>query len=56
MANSLTNLEEKFSDKASLEGLAFLMLANETIHKINSNAVTFAEDLSNYPSLCFPLN
>lgn len=32
------------------------MIANETVHKINSNAVTFAEDDSNYPSLCLPLN
>lgn len=32
------------------------MLANETVHKINSNAVTFAEDETNYPSLCYPLD
>lgn len=32
------------------------MLANETVHKINSNAVTFAEDETNFPSLCLPLD
>jgi len=49
-------LENYFTENASIDGLAYLMLANETVHKINSNAVTFAEDETNYPSLCYRLD
>ncbi|KAL4487185.1 hypothetical protein ABPG72_017904 [Tetrahymena utriculariae] len=49
------NLDEYFGENSSIDGLVYLQLANETVHKINSNAVTFVEDESNYPSLCFPL-
>jgi len=50
------NLSDYFNENISLDGLVFLMLANETVHKINSNAVTFAEDETNFPSLCLPLD
>lgn len=31
------------------------MLANELIHSINPDAITIAEDVSGYPSLCRPV-
>lgn len=49
-------LSDYFNENISFDGLVFLMLANETVHKINSNAVTFAEDETNFPSLCLPLD
>lgn len=48
-------MKEYFNENISIDGLVYLMVANETIHKINSNAVTFAEDESNFISLCHPL-
>ena len=43
---------EYFNHNAEIESLVYLMLANELIHSLNKNAITIAEDVSGYPTLC----
>lgn len=43
---------EYFSEATDIESLVYLMLANDLIHDINPDAITIAEDVSGYPSLC----
>ena len=46
-------LSEYFNeDNINLDGLVYLMIANETIHKINSNASTFVSESTLFPTLC----
>lgn len=37
------------------EGVVYLMLANDMIHKILPDAITVAEDVSGMPGLCRPV-
>lgn len=46
------NYEEYFNEDIELPSLAYLTLANKLIHMINPKAITIAEDVSGYPSLC----
>lgn len=46
---------EYFSENTDLTGVAYLMLANEVIHKLFSDAITIAEDVSGMPGLCIPI-
>lgn len=38
------------------ESLAFLMLCNKLIKKLDSSLITIAEEYSGYPTLCGPIN
>ena len=46
---------EYFGAGVDLEGVVYLMLANEMLHTIYPNCVTIAEDVSGMPALCVPL-
>ncbi|KAL4439336.1 hypothetical protein ABPG74_016999 [Tetrahymena malaccensis] len=43
---------EYFNHDAEIETLVYLMLANELVHEIYPDAITIAEDVSGYPTLC----
>lgn len=43
---------EYFNELVDLDSLIYLMLANDLIHELNPDAITIAEDVSGYPSLC----
>ncbi|KAF9518695.1 glycoside hydrolase family 13 protein [Hydnum rufescens UP504] len=45
---------EYFGDQVDLEGVVYLMLANDLVHDIYPNAITIAEDVSGMPLLCIP--
>ncbi|GLB34035.1 putative carbohydrate-binding module 48 (Isoamylase N-terminal domain) [Lyophyllum shimeji] len=47
---------EYFGDAADIEGIVYLMLANEAIHDLYPNAITIAEDVSGMPLLGLPVN
>jgi 1,4-alpha-glucan branching enzyme len=35
-----------------MDGIVYLMLANDLIHLINPDAISIAEDVSGFPTLC----
>lgn len=43
---------EYFSMKTDVDGVAYLMLANDLIHSIFSESISIAEDVSGMPGLC----
>lgn len=43
---------EYFGLQTDLDGIIYLMLANTLIHKIRPGAITIAEDVSGFPTLC----
>ncbi|CAD8120775.1 unnamed protein product [Paramecium sonneborni] len=45
-------LHQYFNELVDIDSLVYLMLANDLIHELNPNAITIAEDVSGYPSLC----
>ena len=49
------NYQEYFGEFFNEESSVYLMLANSLIHKINSEALTIAEDFSGMPGLCRPI-
>ena len=46
---------EYFGAGVDLEGVVYLMLANEMLHTVYPNCITIAEDVSGMPALCVPL-
>eukprot|EP00349_Pseudokeronopsis_sp_Brazil_P000062 CAMPEP_0202956238 /NCGR_PEP_ID=MMETSP1396-20130829/757_1 /ASSEMBLY_ACC=CAM_ASM_000872 /TAXON_ID= /ORGANISM="Pseudokeronopsis sp., Strain Brazil" /LENGTH=156 /DNA_ID=CAMNT_0049673163 /DNA_START=428 /DNA_END=895 /DNA_ORIENTATION=- len=46
------NYKEYFGVHVDVEGIVYLMLANDLIHQINPDAITIAEDVSGMPTLC----
>lgn len=45
------NYKEYFGTHVDLDGIVYLMLANNLVHEIFSGAVTIAEDVSGMPTL-----
>ncbi|KAA1081755.1 alpha-1,4-glucan branching enzyme [Puccinia graminis f. sp. tritici] len=45
---------EYFGPGVDEEGVTYLMLANQLVHKINPHAISIAEDVSGMPGLCRP--
>lgn len=45
---------EYFGPGVDEEGVTYLMIANELIHKLNPHAISIAEDVSGMPGLCRP--
>lgn len=43
---------EYFNENVEIESLVYLMLANKLIHSIYKDAISIAEDVSGYPTLC----
>lgn len=37
------------------DGVRYLMMANELVHKVNPKAVTIADEFTNFPKLCAPV-
>lgn len=46
------NYKEYFGEQVDIDGILYLMLANELIKEINPDAITVAEDVSGMPTLC----
>lgn len=46
------NYKEYFGTHVDVEGIVYLMLANDLVHSIYSDAITIAEDVSGMPTLC----
>lgn len=46
------NYNEYFGVQVDIDSVAYLMLANELIHRLVPNAITVAEDVSGMPTLC----
>ena len=47
---------EYFGPAVDEEGVGYLMLANEMLHKIYPECITIAEDVSGMPALCLALS
>ncbi|KAM5456386.1 alpha-1,4-glucan branching enzyme [Microsporum audouinii] len=47
---------EYFGHSVDDEGITYLALANEMLHRIYPNCITVAEDVSGMPALCLPLS
>ncbi|KAI0036776.1 glycoside hydrolase superfamily [Vararia minispora EC-137] len=45
---------EYFGDQVDLEGVVYLMLANDAMHSLYPDVITIAEDVSGMPLLCVP--
>lgn len=43
---------EYFNEQVDMDSLVYLMLANKLIHTTFPNAISIAEDVSGYPTLC----
>ena len=46
---------EYFGPGVDVEGVIYLMLANEMLHEIYPEIITIAEDVSGMPALCLPV-
>ena len=46
---------EYFGAGVDLQGVVYLMLANEMLHTVYPSCITIAEDVSGMPALCVPL-
>jgi len=46
------NYQEYFGMQTDLDGIVYLMLANTLIKALNPEAITIAEDVSGFPTLC----
>jgi 1,4-alpha-glucan branching enzyme len=46
------NYKEYFGVHVDMEGIVYLMLANDLVHEIYPDAITIAEDVSGMPTLC----
>lgn len=46
------NYNEYFGPQVDLDGIVYLMLANELMKQINPNSISVAEDVSGMPTLC----
>ena len=57
IGHSFVNGYKEYFDKELTDDYAivYLMLANHLVKKINSNAITIAEDVSGMPGLCRPI-
>ncbi|KAG8929015.1 alpha-1,4-glucan branching enzyme [Tulasnella sp. 417] len=47
---------EYFGDQVDLEGVVYLMLANDMLHNLYPNSISIAEDVSGMPLLCVPVS
>ncbi|KAH0566028.1 1,4-alpha-glucan-branching enzyme [Trichoglossum hirsutum] len=47
---------EYFGRSVDEEGVVYLMLANEMLHRLYPDCITIAEDVSGMPALCLPLS
>ncbi|KTW30246.1 hypothetical protein T552_00723 [Pneumocystis carinii B80] len=50
------NYNEYFGPDADDEGIVYLTLANEILHRFYPSCITIAEDVSGMPGLCIPMS
>ena len=51
LGKSFTSYDDYFRDDVDKDALAYLRLANETIHAVHPDATTIAEEMSGFPGL-----
>ena len=51
LGKSFTSYDDYFRDNVDKDALAYLRLANETVHAVRSDATTIAEEMSGFPGL-----
>ena len=51
LGKSFTSYDDYFRDNVDKDALAYLRLANETIHTVHPDATTIAEEMSGFPGL-----
>ena len=51
LGKSFTSYDDYFRDNVDKDALAYLRLANETIHAVRPDATTIAEEMSGFPGL-----
>ena len=51
LGKSFTSYDDYFRDNVDKDALAYLRLANETIHAVHPDATTIAEEMSGFPGL-----
>ncbi len=51
LGKSFTSYDDYFRDNVDKDALAYLRLANETIHTVRPDATTIAEEMSGFPGL-----
>ena len=51
LGKSFTSYDDYFQDNVDKDALAYLRLANETIHSVRPDATTIAEEMSGFPGL-----
>ncbi len=51
LGKSFTSYDDYFRDNVDKDALAYLRLANETIHSVHPDATTIAEEMSGFPGL-----
>jgi 1,4-alpha-glucan branching enzyme len=56
LARKFTGYEDYFGQDVDEDALAYLMLANELVHRLSPEAVTIAEDVSGFPGLALPVS
>ncbi len=54
LEQAFTGYGDYFNDAVDEDALAYLALANETIHRLRPDAMTVAEDISGMPGLALP--
>jgi 1,4-alpha-glucan branching enzyme len=55
IARVFSTYEDYFSDNVDKDALAYLMLANELLHALASDAISIAEDVSGMPGMARPV-
>lgn len=54
LGRAFTSYDDYFGDSVDIDALAYLYLANLLAHRLNSECVTIAEEVSGYPGLAAP--
>jgi 1,4-alpha-glucan branching enzyme len=56
LEKAFSGYDDYFDDTVDEDALAYLTLANETVHRLRSDALTIAEDISGMPGLALPVS
>lgn len=55
LGENFTSYDDYFNGNQDGDAICYMTLANKTIHEVNPNAITIAEDMSGMPGLAAPL-
>ncbi|MGD8317064.1 MAG: alpha-amylase family glycosyl hydrolase, partial [Myxococcales bacterium] len=56
LARTFTSYDDYFGQDIDDDAIAYLTLANELVHRLSTDAVTIAEDVSGFPGLALPVS